>query len=86
MQFPSFVAGPIFMAIGFILCAVIVIGVKGVILFIKEKINEKLSNKSSFSEPSAPQKAKRKRTKPSSAKSISLNTDDIDRIYFKKSS
>ena len=41
MQFPSYIAGPFFMAVGFILSAVIVVGVKSVILFVREKLKEK---------------------------------------------
>ena len=84
MSFPSYILGPFFMVLGFFLCALIVVGTKSVIIFIKEVIKQKLS-------PAKTRNIKektivRKKVKPQKVNSISLNTDDIDRIYFRKSS
>ncbi len=86
MNFPSYIAGPFFMALGFLLCSVLVVGTKSVIFFIKEKIKQKFYPTAKNETPKVKTLSSKKRNKPSEQKSISLNTEDIDRIYFRKSS
>ncbi len=86
MNFPSYIAGPFFMALGFLLCSVLVVGTKSVMFFIKEKIKQKFSPSTQGNAPKVKTLSSRKRNKPNEQKSISLNTEDIDRIYFRKSS
>ncbi len=84
MHIPSYVSGPIFLVLAFLICAVVVVGTKSVVLFIKESIQEKLSPQKSV-QP-APKKPTLKKSKYEQVKSIAINTEDIDRIYFRKSS
>lgn len=86
MNFPSYIAGPFFLALGFLLCSVLVVGTKSVIFFIKEKIKQKIYPTAKNETPKIKTLSSKKRNKPSGQKSISLNTEDIDRIYFRKSS
>jgi hypothetical protein len=94
MPFPSYIAGPFFMALGFSFCAIIVVGTKFVIIYVLDKIKEKFFSKKEELEDNDEEKATVKKLsvrhrKPKTAtpvKSITVNTDDIDRIYFKKSS
>ena len=81
MVLPSYVLGPFYLILGFILCLIIVVGIKSIFIFIKDKIKSKFFNKSSEKVKEFP---KEKNPKPQ--KSVYLNTEDIDRIYFKKSS
>ena len=80
MVFPTYITGPFFMVLGFIFCLIMVAGIKCVILFIKEKIKLKFPTNNQKIIPLE----EKKKQKPQ--KSVYLNTDDIDRIYFKKSS
>lgn len=92
MSFPSFIAGPFFMAVGFAFCAVLVVGTKFIIIYVIDKIKEKFfPPKQEEEETPTVQKLSVRRRKPkpkndTPVKSITVNTDDIDRIYFKKSS
>ena len=86
MNFPSYIAGPFFLALGFVICSVLVVGTKSVIFYIKEKIKQKISTTTQEESPKIKTLSSRKRNKPTEQKSISLNTEDIDRIYFRKSS
>ncbi len=86
MNFPSYIAGPFFMALGFLLCSVLVVGTKSVLIFIKDKIKQKFSRDKGETPPITQKLSVRKKPKKQDAKSISLNTEDIDRIYFRKSS
>jgi Flp pilus assembly protein protease CpaA len=82
MVIPSYILGPFYIVLAFILCLVFVVGVKVLIIFIKEQIKAKLSKNKEPIVKEFPEKKK----KTNREKSVYLNTEDIDRIYFKKSS
>ena len=82
MVIPSYILGPFYIILAYILCLILVVGVKSLIIFIKEQIKIKFSKNT---EPIVKQFPEKKK-KPNREKSVYLNTEDIDRIYFKKSS
>ncbi len=68
------------MLIGFILCLVIVVGFKVLFIAIIDKLKPKV-------QALPPKKQTKRKTLPKQKlKSIELNAEDIDRIYFRKSS
>ena len=94
MPFPSYIAGPFFMALGFALCTILVVGTKVVIVYIIDKIKEKFfpptEEVEEVDKATKVKKLSVRHRKPKNpdvpVKSITVSTDDIDRIYFKKSS
>ncbi len=84
MQIPSFIAGPLFMVIGLFLCIVLVTGTKAFYIFIKDRL--KAPTLESQEPPRKSKNYKRKKPVTFPNNKIELNTDEIDRIYFRKSS
>lgn len=79
MLLSSYIYGPIFLALGFILCLVIVVGIKSVIFFIKAKLKEKFS-------PPKVEIDKKPKTQTKKGKTLEINAQDVEKIYFRKSS
>ncbi len=82
MLLPSYVLGPIFLILGFIFSLVTVVGAKVIIFSVNEKLKNRFNKQNVILDipKSSPKKPRRHKT----AKSIELNTDEIDRIYFRK--
>ncbi|MBQ3046644.1 MAG: hypothetical protein IJD54_01200 [Clostridia bacterium] len=82
--FLAFLNGFLYTATLFLLCLVLVVGTKSVLVLIKSKLSkhEEVPKEKPSPNPK-PQKSAPKSTKP--VRSIEINTDDVDRIYFKKS-
>ncbi len=78
----SAILGFTFLVCFFIISLFTVVGVKFIIISIKKKFNSIFLPKVS-EEVKAPPPKKRKRAK---YKTISINPDEVDRVYFKKSS
>ena len=80
MQY-SYILGPFYLCLLFFICVVIVVGVKVTLLIIKEKLKPK---------PIKATPAETPRKKPSSTRKpksvLEINADDVDKIYFRKSS
>jgi hypothetical protein len=63
----------------FVLCFVVVIGIKAIIYYVQSLFPEK---REKISAPKRQRKVRAKTVKP--IKSIEINPDEIDRIYVKK--
>lgn len=87
--FLSFINGFIYTALAFLLCLVFTIGFKWLYLYIKSHLKVKNVNKVQQEQEKPPQKKpKPDFQKPAKKplRTIEINTDDVDKIYFKKSS
>ena len=74
----SFILGPLVLISLYALCFFIVIVVKATILFFKNAVlPQKLD---------VPEKSATKKRKPKTIKTIEIDSNTVDRIYFKKSS
>ena len=83
--FLSFLNGFIYTALLFFLCLIFTVGTKWLYIVIKARFFTK--------RPAPPEIESKKETKPPEKKptkkpvrTIEINTDDVDKIYFKKSS
>ncbi|MBQ7339768.1 MAG: hypothetical protein IJW43_02805 [Clostridia bacterium] len=79
MLLSSYIYGPIFLALGFLFCLVVVVGIKSVIFFIKSKLKEKFS-------PPKKEMDKKEKSAPKKSRTLEINAQDVDKIYFRKSS
>lgn len=80
MLLSSFIYGPIFLILGFSLCAVLVVGIKSLTYFFRDKLKSKISPNILHDE------VKKKPSNKAKRSTIEINTDQVDKIYFKKSS
>ena len=74
----SFILGPVILLFLYALCLVLVVGVKVFVYLLKNKLNEN-------TEQNIPPKNRPKR-QTKKYKSIEIDYDSVDKIYFKKSS
>lgn len=77
----SYVYGPIFLILFFLLCLIIVVGVKVIILSLKQKVSASTADEPVKSSPLHVQKRKKRQVR-----TIEINPDEINRICFKKTS
>lgn len=80
--FSSFLTGLFFTALLFSICVIIVVGIKAVYNFIVSILPERKSVEPPKEQ--APQSPKEQ--PPKKSRSIEINADEIDKIFFKKSS
>lgn len=74
----SYVYGPLFLILGFLICIIVVVGVKSFYYYVKDNFFTVKNIKS--------EKPKQPSHKKKPARSIEFNADEIDKIYFRKSS
>lgn len=80
MLLSSYIYGPIFLILGFIFCAILIVGIKSLTYFIKDKFTIKLIPNQ------APTQPKKKPNNKAKRSTIEINADQVDKIYFKKPS
>lgn len=86
--FASFIIGLLCTLLMFVLCVVVVVGVKAIIYAIKERLLANKPQTPPVQEPKLEkQRVKRKRkpkTVPKPVRSIEIDPEQVDRIYVKK--
>ena len=76
----SFIAGLGCTLLLLTVCFIVVFGVKALIVFLKNSI----SLPKFYQEPSPKKASVKKQSKPKNSKTLTINTDEIDRIRFVK--
>lgn len=86
--FNSFLNGFIYTALLFLLCLIFTVGAKWLLLSLKSRFFKKCKpQENEVQEKPKPQAQKAPSDKPKKvSRTIEINTDGVDKIYFKKSS
>lgn len=84
--FLSFINGFIYTALLFILCLVFTIGTKWLFLSIKARLIIKAKKEQPKPNPKPQKQSEHSKPDKKPLRTIEINTDDVEKIYFKKSS